>query len=494
MSDSMRRRAAWLLWWCAATAAGGWLLARLELGQLQAAFDTDARIVHRLLSQRMVQHDAVLETLALLQPAGGIGAAEQRLPSLYPQILSVQRRGQGQAWPDAALRAAEAASRQQRRAALGPADLAQGRYWLVLAAEPASYALQLSLRDATPSSEWPASASAITMTLSHGGQQFTLQPGGQHPGGWSFSAEKVLASDSQPFSLAAGRTVPWTELPWWPLAAWGAAVAAVLAAARALARQREQRRRAEELLRLGQVGRLNSLGELAAGLAHELNQPLTAVLASTQAAARLLAEEPPELETARAAMTQAAQQARRAAEVVGRLRRTVERPDASRREPINLETHAREALHLLEPELRRRGIVAQVKPGPAPVIVRAEPVALEQIVHNLLMNAMHALEQVPQGQRELVLTTGSDGNRGTISVIDTGPGIAPQALNRLFEPFFSTREGGLGLGLSLCESLAGELGGELSAANHPPRGARFQLTLPLAQAGATAAATTAAMP
>jgi len=180
------------------------------------------------------------------------------------------------------------------------------------------------------------------MTLSHGGQHFTLQPGVQHPGGWSFSAAKVLASDSQPFSITAGRTVPWTELPWWPLAAWGAAVATVLAAARALARQREQRCRAEELLRLGQVGRLNSLGELAAGLAHELNQPLTAVLASTQAAARLLAQEPPELETARAAMTQAAQQARRAAEVVGRLRRSIERPDTSRREPINLETHARE--------------------------------------------------------------------------------------------------------------------------------------------------------
>ncbi|MES2482615.1 MAG: ATP-binding protein [Pseudomonadota bacterium] len=482
----MRRRAGWLLWWCAATVAGGWLLARLELAQLQSAFDTDARIVHRLLSQRMVQHDAVLETLALLQPAGGAGAAEQRLPSLYPQILSVRRRGPGEAWPDAALSAAESTSRQLRRAALGPADLAQGRYWLVLAAEPASFALQLSLRDATPLAEWPATASAITMTLSHAGQHFTLQPGGQTPGRWTFDATKVLASESQPFSLAASRNVTWTELPWWPMAAWGAAVAAVLAAGRALFRQREQRRRAEELLRLGQVGRLNALGELAAGLAHELNQPLTAVLASTQAAGRLLADDPPELETARTAMAQAAQQARRAAEVVGRLRRAIERPDTSRREPINLETRAREALHLLEPELRRRAIEAQLQPGPAPVIVRAEPVALEQIVHNLLMNALHALEQVPRGQRHLVLATGIEGNRGTLSVTDTGPGIAPHALERLFEPFFSTREGGLGLGLSLCETLAGELGGALAAANHPPRGARFVLSLPLAQAGAAA--------
>lgn len=494
MTVWMRRQAVWLLWWCAATAAGGWLLARLELAQLQAAFDTDARIVHRLLSQRMVQHEAVLETLALLQPGGGSGAAEQRLPSLYPQILSVQRRGQDEAWPDAALAAGEAASRQQRRAALGPADLAQGRYWLVLAAQPASFALQLSLREAHPPAEWPATASAIAMTLSHAGQQFTLQPGGQAPGRWTFASTKVLASDSQPFSLTASRSVAWTELPWWPVAAWGALVAAVLAATRALLRQREQRRRAEELLRLGQVGRLNALGELAAGLAHELNQPLTAVLANTQAASRLLADDPPELATARTAMAQAVQQARRAAEVVGRLRRTIERPDTSRREPISLEARAREALHLLEPELRRRGIEAQVQAGAAPVMVLAEPVALEQIVHNLVMNAVHALEQVPGGQRHLVLATGIDADRGTLSVTDTGPGIAAQALERLFEPFFSTREGGLGLGLSLCETLASELGGALIAANHPPRGARFVLSLPLAQAAAVAESALAAKP
>ena len=90
------------------------------------------------------------------------------------------------------------------------------------------------------------------------------------------------------------------------------------------------RRRAEELLRLGQVARLNTLGELAAGMAHELNQPLTAVLANTQAARRLLDDDPPELATARDAMAQAAEQARRAADVVGRLRRAVERPDLAR--------------------------------------------------------------------------------------------------------------------------------------------------------------------
>src|SRR5262245_18736392 len=111
-------------------------------------------------------------------------------------------------------------------------------------------------------------------------------------------------------------------------------------------RQRIERRSAEDLLRLGQVARLNALGELAAGMAHELNQPLTAVLANTQAARRLLDEDPPELATARTAMKQAAEQARRAAEVVGRLRRVIERPDRKAdTRPVALQDVLRGALH-----------------------------------------------------------------------------------------------------------------------------------------------------
>ncbi|MCE3271711.1 MAG: two component transcriptional regulator, sensor histidine kinase [Ramlibacter sp.] len=99
----------------------------MELARLRDAFETDARIAHRLLSQRVVQHDAVLATLALLQPAGGAGSAEQRLPALYPQILSVQRREAEGAWSDAALAAAEARSLGARRPALADVDFAAGR-------------------------------------------------------------------------------------------------------------------------------------------------------------------------------------------------------------------------------------------------------------------------------------------------------------------------------------------------------------------------------
>jgi C4-dicarboxylate-specific signal transduction histidine kinase len=276
------------------------------------------------------------------------------------------------------------------------------------------------------------------------------------------------------------QTIGWDELPWGRVALWTLAVAAVLAWLRHGLRQRAARARAEELLRLGQVARLNTLGELAAGMAHELNQPLTAVMANTQAARRLLDEDPPELDTARGAMAQAVEQARRASDVVGRLRRAVERPDlAGQTQPVDLPDVVRRALYLLEPECQRRS-VAPVLEVVEPVTVLAEPVAMDQIVHNLLMNALQALEQVPVTQRRLTLTVDRHGALGRLRVADTGPGIAPEVLPRIFEPFFSTRTGGLGLGLSLCDTLAAGMGGSLSARNLEAGGAELTLALPLA--------------
>ena len=485
MRPSWKPNRGWVLAWVAITLAGAAALGRLELTDLRDGFDTNARIMHRLLSQRVVQHDAILATLALLQPGpeGPADAApEQRLPALYPQILSVQRRDRGAAWADPVLGSAEIASRTQKRAVLGTVDFAAGRYQLLLAALPASYALTIDLRAMVPWAEWPLppATSPVRVTLEQAGQSFVLQPGQPAGGGWRFEFHKHLAADSQPFDVVVTQTVGWTALPWGRIILWALFVAAVLASLRHGLRQRAARSRAEELLRLGQVARLNTLGELAAGMAHELNQPLTAVIANTQAARRLLDEDPPELPTARGAMAQAVEQARRAADVVGRLRRVVERPDlAGQTQAVNLAEAARRALYLLEPECQRRGVTPTVQ-TPETVLVQAEPVALDQIVHNLLMNALQALEKVPPGQRHLTLAVSAHGASGQLRVADTGPGIAPEVLPRIFEPFYSTREGGLGLGLSLCETLATTLGGSLTAAPNEPHGAVFVLSLPLA--------------
>ncbi|MDP3168750.1 MAG: ATP-binding protein [Polaromonas sp.] len=483
MLKAQQHRWIWLLLWGLITALGGVTLARIELAQQREAFETDARIVHRLLSQRVVQHDAVMATLALLQAAPGGSQPEQRLGSLYPQILAVQRRDAGVDWPDERLRVAETLSRALRRPALAGVDFARGRYLLVLAAEPASFALQMDLRAVVPWSEWPMAPdnSPVRVVLEHEGQDWVLQPGRLGKGGWRFDFHKHLAAESQPFNVVAWRQVGWRELPWGWMLAWAALVAAALAGWAALLRQRAARRRAEELLRLGQVARLNTLGELAAGMAHELNQPLTALLANTQASARLLDEDPPDLPVIRGAMAQAVEQARRASAVVGRLRRAVERPDlAAQLQAVDLQQAVQNALYLLEPEFNRREVLPRLELPPARVAVWAEPVALEQIIHNLLMNALQALERVPASERQLTVTVTASAAQGGITVTDAGPGMTDEVLARIFEPFFTTREAGLGLGLSLCETLASGMGGSLQAAQHTPRGAEFRLLLPLA--------------
>ena len=484
----------WLLPGLVASVLGVVVIANQAIERHRALFETDARIVHRLLSQQVVQHDAILATLALLQPGqpgletAGEAAPEQRLTALYPHILAVQRRDRGATWPDAALAQAEAMSRQSRRVALANVDIKSGRYRLALAADPMSYALTIDMRSMVPWRDWPmkSDTSPVRVVLEHEGKSFELQRGNAVPvdgqPGWQFDFRKHLAAQSQPFDVVASQTFGWGQLPWLLMLLWSIAVGAVLYAIALLLRQRAARRRAEELLRLGQVARLNTLGELAAGVAHELNQPLTAVLANTQAAQRMLADDPPELATARLAMTQAAAQALRASEVVGRLRRVVEQPESNTSsQAVNLGEALRRALYLLEPECQRRDVALQIQTDDA-VLVQADPVALDQIMHNLLMNALQALEKSDKLPRTLRVAVANRETKGELLVADNGFGIPPDVLPHLFEPFFSTREGGLGLGLTLCETLANGMGGQLSVRNQADGGAAFTLTLPLVKA------------
>ena len=131
--------------WLAISAMGGVAVARLELNRLRDEFETNARIAHRLLSQRAVQHDAVMAMLALIQPPPDASQPEQRLPSVYPQIIGVQRRDRDTVWTDERLAVAEALSRTMQRPVLAVADFARGRYQRVLAADSTSFSIQLDL-------------------------------------------------------------------------------------------------------------------------------------------------------------------------------------------------------------------------------------------------------------------------------------------------------------------------------------------------------------
>lgn len=485
VTTSLKLHLRWVLAWFFATAGLGLLVVRFDIAERREVFQAQARTAHRLLSQRAAQHDAILATLVLLDPALSSNHPSARLPALYPQVLQVWRRDARGDWPEPSLASAETRSRASALPALAAVDAAGGHYDLVLAGKPASFALRIELARWVPWADWPFDrGGAVSAELEQGGQRLRLQAGqaatvwrgGVTPG---FVFQKALDTPSQPFVLhVQGATGP-ADWPWARLSMLATVLMATAAAAAALQRQRQRRRRAEQLLRLARTSRLNALGELAAGVAHELNQPLTAVIASAQAARRMLEDDPLPQTNLKEALTRACDQARRAAEVIARLRRLVERPGGSAAvRPVALGDAARRALALLQPELQRLALRPQIED--AGVTVAADPVALEQILHNLLNNALQAMGAVPAEQRRLQMCIAAESGRGMLRLRDRGPGLATEVLDHLFEPFVTTRPGGLGLGLSLCASLAGAMGGALSAQNMPAGGAEFRLELPLA--------------
>lgn len=183
----------------------------------------------------------------------------------------------------------------------------------------------------------------------------------------------------------------------------------------------------------------------------------------------------------RQAMQRASEQARRASDVLTRLRRMVERPDSqAARTPVNLNETVRDSLYLLEPQCREHAVTTAVI-NQRNVVVMADPVALEQVIHNIATNALQALEPNSAGERRLSFTVTDTGEQGELRIADNGPGIPADILPRLFEPFFSTRNEGLGLGLSVCESLLSNMDGRIRAQNIAPHGAEFIITLPLAR-------------
>lgn len=241
-----------------------------------------------------------------------------------------------------------------------------------------------------------------------------------------------------------------------------------------------ERRRIQAMLHsrqeeLAQVGRLSTAGEMAAALAHELNQPLLAAIAFTRGAQRLLTAEPPDLVKARGALDRAVAESQRAGDIVRSLREFIG-TGRSARAPEAVAVVLAEAMAVLRPECARRGIRLSVGVDKALPAVHVDRVQMSQVVLNLVRNGMEAL---PDGGDIAVSAEVADG-MVVVEVADSGPGLSEEVAGRLFQPFNTSKAAGMGLGLTICRSLVEAHGGRLWLERSGPQGAAFRFSVPVA--------------
>jgi len=244
----------------------------------------------------------------------------------------------------------------------------------------------------------------------------------------------------------------------------------------------EDRKQAEEAVRqtqaeLAHVTRVMTMGELAASIAHEVNQPLAAVIANGNACLRWLAGEAPNLDEAREAARRIIRDGKRAGEVIARTR-ALSRKTETEKERLDLNEAIQEVVALVQGEVRRNRVTLRLDLASDLPPVLGDRVQLQQVVLNLLMNGIEALSAVGDRPRALVISTQSGAvDQVRVTVQDSGSGLDPQSLDRIFEAFYTTKRGGMGMGLSISRSIVENHGGRLWAVANDGPGATFQFTL-----------------
>lgn len=237
----------------------------------------------------------------------------------------------------------------------------------------------------------------------------------------------------------------------------------------------ELRLQREEMARMSRV---SSMGELTASLAHELNQPLTAIATNAAAGKRLLAQGPPDPEMFKELLADVAADARRAGDVIHGIHHFVRKNGGTRR-PIDLNQIVREVLRLLNSDLLGRGTTVETELRPGLPAVEADPVQVQQVLLNLLMNSLEAMQSTPAAKRRMVICTKYEDSFVLVSVRDYGCGLPKGGLDKIFAHFYSTKPNGMGMGLTIVRSIVEAHGGELNAENTED-GARFCFRLPVA--------------
>ena len=249
-------------------------------------------------------------------------------------------------------------------------------------------------------------------------------------------------------------------------------------AAIALEITRRERQLRELQMELAHANRVVTMGQLTASIAHEVNQPIAAASNNVSAALRFLDRNPPDLQEIREALACASNDTDRAGAVVGRMRALMQKAP-TRTDLVDINEAVREVIELTRGEALKNGVSVNTKFANGQPIVTGDRVQLQQVVLNLILNALQAMGADSEGPREVLITTSqTELNNLCIGVQDTGPGLSLEALSRLYEPFYTTKPNGMGMGLAICRSIMEAHGGRLWVTACQPHGALFQFTIP----------------
>ncbi len=250
--------------------------------------------------------------------------------------------------------------------------------------------------------------------------------------------------------------------------------------ARRLAEEASDKARSE----LAHVARVMTLGMLAASIAHELNQPLSGIITNASTCLRMLAADPPNVEGARDTARRTIRDGNRASEVITRLRALFCKKDATT-ESVNLNDAALEVIALSLADLQKNGVVLLPELADDLPLVRGDRVQLQQVILNLVLNASDAMSGVDDRPRQLVIRTEREDDRARLTVQDVGVGIEPSGVDKVFEPFYTTKSGGMGIGLSVSRSIIESHHGRLWATLNDGPGAAFSFSIPRSPEGFT---------
>ncbi|OSJ03674.1 MULTISPECIES: PAS domain-containing protein [Bradyrhizobium] len=241
-----------------------------------------------------------------------------------------------------------------------------------------------------------------------------------------------------------------------------------------------ERRFREAQMELAHASRVATMGQFTASIAHELNQPLAAVLTNAETALRWLSYEPPNLEKAKPSIERAISDGKRAADTLSRIR------DFSKKAPVRMESvQVNEAIldvmGLTHAAMSDNGVLANTQLAKELPRILGDRIQLQQVVLNLIMNAIEAMTELETGSRELSISTTAEGDGVLVAIRDSGPGLPPAGFARIFEAFYTTKSSGLGMGLSICRSIVEAHGGRLWATPNEPHGAAFCMMLPIGE-------------